>query len=129
MGEIIGLGLTSVVNLLNPEKIIIGGGVADAGDILFDPIKDTIARRAMPIQGSAADIIKLAMLGVARELKKQNLKSKLILTVHDELIIDAVKEEAEKVENILVEQMQNVLQLSVPLTVSVDKGKSWFDAK
>ena len=83
----------------------------------------------MPLQGSSADIIKLAMLGVAKELKKQNLKSMLILTVHDELIIDAVKEEAEKVENILVEQMQNVLQLDVPLTVSVGKGKSWFDAK
>ena len=50
MGEYIGMGLTSVVNLLNPEKIIIGGGVAEAGDILFDPIRDTIARRAMVIQ-------------------------------------------------------------------------------
>ena len=50
MGEYIGMGLVSVVNLLNPEKIIIGGGVADAGDILFDPIKETIAKRAMTIQ-------------------------------------------------------------------------------
>ncbi len=49
MGEYIGIGLTSVVNLLNPEKIIIGGGVAEAGDILFDPIKETIAKRAMTI--------------------------------------------------------------------------------
>ena len=57
MGEIIGLGLTSVINLLNPEKIIIGGGVADAGDILFDPIKDTVARRAMPIQREAVEIV------------------------------------------------------------------------
>ena len=50
MGEYIGMGLTSVVNLLNPEKIIIGGGVADAGDILLDPIRETIAKRAMVIQ-------------------------------------------------------------------------------
>ena len=50
MGEYIGMGLVSVVNLLNPEKIIIGGGVADAGDILLDPIKETIAKRAMIIQ-------------------------------------------------------------------------------
>ncbi len=57
MGEIIGLGLTSVINLLNPEKVIIGGGVADAGDILFNPIRETIAKRAMPIQASAVEIV------------------------------------------------------------------------
>lgn len=62
MGEYIGLGLTSVINLLNPEKIIIGGGVADAGDILFDPIRETIQKRAMPIQGSAVEIVS-AQLG------------------------------------------------------------------
>lgn len=57
MGEYIGMGLTSVVNLLNPEKIIIGGGVAAAGDILFDPIKETIAKRAMTIQKEAVEIV------------------------------------------------------------------------
>ena len=57
MGEYIGMGLTSVVNLLNPEKIIIGGGVAAAGDILFDPIKETIAKRAMTIQKQAVEIV------------------------------------------------------------------------
>ena len=57
MGEIIGLGLTSVINLLNPEKVIIGGGVADAGDILFNPIRETISKRAMPIQGSNVKIV------------------------------------------------------------------------
>ena len=57
MGEYIGMGLTSVVNLLNPEKIIIGGGVAAAGDILFNPIKETIAKRAMPIQKEAVEIV------------------------------------------------------------------------
>ncbi len=58
MGETIGLGLSSVINLLNPERVIIGGGVADAGDILFDPIKETIAKRAMPIQASSVQIVK-----------------------------------------------------------------------
>ncbi|MCD8024769.1 MAG: ROK family protein [Candidatus Gastranaerophilales bacterium] len=57
MGEIIGLGLTSVINLLNPEKVIIGGGVADAGEILFKPIKETIIKRAMPIQASSVEIV------------------------------------------------------------------------
>lgn len=57
MGEIIGLGLTSVINLLNPERVIIGGGVADAGDILFDPIRETIKKRAMAIQGAAVEIV------------------------------------------------------------------------
>ena len=57
MGEYIGMGLTSVVNLLNPEKIIIGGGVAAAGDLLFDPIKETIAKRAMTIQKEAVEIV------------------------------------------------------------------------
>lgn len=57
MGEYIGIGLSSVVNLLNPEKIIIGGGVADAGDILFEPIKRTIKERAMPIQGASVEVV------------------------------------------------------------------------
>lgn len=57
MGKIIGLGLTSVINLLNPEKIIIGGGVADAGDILLEPIRKTISDRAMPIQAAAVSVV------------------------------------------------------------------------
>ena len=83
----------------------------------------------MPLQGSSADIIKLAMLGVSNRLKKEGLASKLILTVHDELIIDATKDEAEKVEIILQQEMENAVKLSVPLIVSVGKGKTWFDAK
>jgi len=57
IGEYIGIGMASVVNLLNPEKIVIGGGVADAGEILFDPIKKTIADRAMPIQASSVEVV------------------------------------------------------------------------
>lgn len=83
----------------------------------------------MPLQGSSADIIKLAMLGVYNRLKKENLKSELILQIHDELIIDAFISEKEKVQKILVEEMENAARLSVPLTVSVGIGKTWFDAK
>ncbi len=65
IGEIIGLGLTSVINLLNPEKIIIGGGVADAGDILIQPIRDVIAKRAMPIQREAVEIVPAQLANTA----------------------------------------------------------------
>ncbi len=83
----------------------------------------------MPLQGSSADIIKLAMINVFNRLKKEGLQSKLILQVHDELIIDALISEQTKVEKILVEEMQNALKLSVPLTVSSGSGKTWFEAK
>ncbi len=83
----------------------------------------------MPLQGSSADIIKLAMLGVDARFKKENLKSELILQVHDELIVDAYLSEKEKVIKILTEEMEGAVKLSVPLTVSVGCGKTWFDAK
>ncbi len=81
----------------------------------------------MPLQGSASDIIKLAMINVSKALKEQGLKSKLIMQVHDELIIDAQQEEITTVAKILKDNMQNVVKLSVPLTVDVNSGKSWFD--
>ncbi len=83
----------------------------------------------MPLQGSSADIIKLAMLGVANRIKKENLKSELILQVHDELIIDAFIDEKEKIEKILVEEMEGAVKLSVKLTVGLGCGRTWFDAK
>ena len=83
----------------------------------------------MPLQGSAADVIKLAMLGVAKSLKEQNLKSQLILQVHDELIIDALISEREQVKNLLVQEMENAVNLAVKLTVSVGEGKNWYEAK
>lgn len=83
----------------------------------------------MPLQGSSADIIKVAMLCVAKRLKEENLKSELILQVHDELIIDAFKNEKEQVEKILVEEMENAAQLSVRLTVGLGCGNTWFEAK
>ncbi|MBQ3754870.1 MAG: DNA polymerase I [Clostridia bacterium] len=76
-----------------------------------------------PLQGSAADIIKLAMLGVEKRL--ENMKSKMILQIHDELIIDADNSELEEVKKILVDEMENAVKLSVPLTVDEEVGKSW----
>ena len=82
-----------------------------------------------PIQGTAADIIKLAMIKVDEELKKQQLESKLILQVHDELIVDAVKEEADKVAELLKYTMEHVAELKVPLVANVSQGKTWYEAK
>lgn len=83
----------------------------------------------MPLQGTASDIIKIAMINVYKRLKSRNLQSKLILQVHDELIIDALKSEAQEVKNILIEEMQNAVKLDVKLTVSVSVCENWFDAK
>ena len=82
-----------------------------------------------PIQGTAADIIKAAMIGVYRRLAKEGLGSKLILQVHDELIVDAYASELEPVKEILKDTMENVCQLSVPLKVNVAWGKTWEEAK
>ncbi|MBE7088910.1 MAG: DNA polymerase I [Clostridiales bacterium] len=83
----------------------------------------------MPLQGSSADIIKIAMIKVYNSLKKNNLKAKLILQVHDELILDCPIEEAEIASKILKDEMENAVKLLVPLTVDVHVGKNWYDAK
>ena len=83
----------------------------------------------MPLQGSSADIIKIAMINVHKALKEKNLKTKLILQVHDELILEAPEEEKEIASEILKYEMENAVKLSVPLTVEVHSGRSWYDAK
>lgn len=82
-----------------------------------------------PIQGTAADIIKIAMLGVNRELKKRNMKSRLILQVHDELLIEAYQDEVEEVQTILKDQMEHAAELKVPLIVDMHNGNNWYEAK
>ncbi len=83
----------------------------------------------MPLQGSASDVIKLAMLKVDEELKKQGLNAHLILQVHDELIVDTPLNEEATVKKILKDCMENVVKLRVPLIVNVASGKNWFEAK
>lgn len=82
-----------------------------------------------PIQGTAADVIKIAMIGVDEELARRNLRSKLILQVHDELLIEAYEEELEEVKSILKEQMEKAAELKVPLIVDMHVGNTWYEAK
>ena len=82
-----------------------------------------------PVQGTAADIIKNAMVRVNRRLKEEHLQSKLVLQIHDELIIETKKEEVEIVQKILVQEMMHAADLAVPLLVDANVGDSWYDAK
>ena len=82
-----------------------------------------------PIQGTAADIIKIAMIRVNERLHKENMKSSLILQIHDELLIETHKDEIEQVKQILVEEMMHAADLKVPLSVSVSVGDTWYEAK
>ncbi len=82
-----------------------------------------------PIQGTAADIIKIAMVNVDRKLRDSNMKSRLILQVHDELLIEAAKEEEDKVYDILKDEMMNAISLLVPLEIDIHSGNTWYEAK
>lgn len=82
-----------------------------------------------PIQGSAADIIKLAMIKVDEKLKRENLNAKIILQVHDELIVEAKEQDAQRAMQILKHEMENAVKLKVPLLVTANIGKTWFEAK
>jgi len=82
-----------------------------------------------PIQGSAADIIKLAMIRVSRRLKEDKLKSRLVLQVHDELIVEAHRDEVSRVKKLLRESMEGAIELKVPLKVEMSEGQSWYHAK
>lgn len=82
-----------------------------------------------PIQGTAADIMKMAMIHVYRRLQRESFRSHLILQIHDELIIDAPKDEADDVLALLIEEMENTVQLAVPLVVDAHQGESWYAIK
>ena len=81
-----------------------------------------------PIQGTSADIIKLAMINVAKRIEAEGLKSKMVLQIHDELLFDAYPEEVEKLMTIIKEEMENVIRLSIPLTVECNYGNNWLEA-
>lgn len=82
-----------------------------------------------PIQGTAADIIKIAMIRVSRKLHDLQMKSRLVLQVHDELLIEAHKDEVEEVKNILLQEMEHAADLLVPLEVDINVGRNWYEAK
>ena len=82
-----------------------------------------------PIQGTAADIMKIAMIGVNRALKENHMKSKLVLQVHDELLIEAHDSEVEQVKEILKREMEGAASLDVPLDIDMQTGSTWYEAK
>ena len=82
-----------------------------------------------PIQGTAADIIKIAMIRVDQRLRREGLRSRIVLQVHDELLIETWKEELEQVQSILATEMKRVAQLQVELEIDMKMGNSWFETK
>ncbi len=114
-----------VTTIMNRKRII---HEINASNYMVRQLGERLAMNS-PIQGSAADIIKLAMIKVYQELAKEKTKSRLILQVHDELIIQTHKDELEKVKKLLEENMENAVKLSVALTSEVTTGINWYDLK
>ncbi len=85
--------------------------------------------RNMPIQGAAADIIKIAMIRVSRRLEQEGLRARMILQVHDELIVECPEEEQEQVKKLLAQEMEQAVNLSVPMVAEASAGRTWYDAK
>jgi DNA polymerase-1 len=83
----------------------------------------------MPIQGTASDIVKLAMLHVDDAIKREGLTARMIMQVHDELLVEAPNEEAERVAELLRREMEGAVELDVPLKVEVGIGNNWMDTK
>ncbi len=125
-GLVAGCKKTGYVTTIMKRKRIIHE--INAGNYMVRQLGERLAMNS-PIQGSAADIIKLAMIKVYRELVKEKTKSKLILQVHDELIIQTHKSELEKVKKLLKDNMENAIKLSVTLTSELSTGKNWYELK
>ncbi|MBC8485520.1 MAG: DNA polymerase I [Bacteroidetes bacterium] len=90
--------------------------------------EDERAAINMPIQGTAADMIKIAMINIFNAFKKHNLESKMLLQVHDELVFEVKEEEFKEVKRIVLRDMRNAIKLNVPIEVEIETGKNWFDA-
>ena len=82
-----------------------------------------------PIQGTAADIMKIAMINVNKEMKKRNLKSKIVLQVHDEMMVEALESEKEEVKQIMKQEMESAIQLKIPLIAEISEAKNWYECK
>ncbi len=118
-------GSSYVTTILNRRRFI---PEVNSSNKVVKALGKRLAMNA-PIQGSAADIIKIAMVNVHKKLLEKQLKSKLILQVHDELILNVYKDELEQVSALVKEEMENVLSLSVPLVADVSVGENWYEAK
>lgn len=114
-----------VLTILNRRRFI---PEIKSSNKIVKALGDRLAMNA-PIQGSAADIIKLAMVNVYKKLNEKNLKSKLILQVHDELILNVKEDEFEEVRALLIDEMENAIKLHVDLDVDINSGSTWYDAK
>lgn len=115
----------SVRTLFNRKRVI---DELNSGQYMVRQAGERIALNT-PIQGTSADIIKKAMIAIYEEFERLNIKSKLVIQVHDELIIDLVESERELVSNIVTDKMTHAIELSVPLKVSSDYGKDWYETK
>ena len=114
-----------VLTILNRRRFI---PEINASNKIVKALGERLAMNA-PIQGSAADIIKIAMINVYNKLREKRLKSQLILQVHDELILNVKENELEEVKKIVVEEMENAVKLNVGLDVDINTGKTWYEAK
>ena len=81
-----------------------------------------------PIQGTSADIIKIAMINIDKRIDEERLKSKMVLQIHDELVFDAIPGEIDILKKLIIKEMENVIELSIPLTVECNYGKNWLEA-
>ena len=114
-----------VLTVLNRRRFI---PEINSSNKIVKALGERLAMNA-PIQGSAADIIKLAMVNVYNKIKEKGLNSRIILQVHDELILNVPKEEIDVIKDLLKTEMENVLDLSIPLEVDINLGDTWYDAK
>lgn len=114
-----------VLTILNRRRFI---PEINASNKIVKALGERLAMNA-PIQGSAADIIKIAMINVYNKLREKKLKSKLILQVHDELILNVKENELEEVKKIVVDEMENAIKLNVDLDVDINTGKTWYETK
>ena len=99
-----------------------------SGNFMQRSFGERVAMNA-PIQGTAADIIKIAMINVDKKLKERNMRTRLILQVHDELLLEAPEDEIEMASRILNDEMVNAVNLKVKMVASVEKGSNWYEAK
>jgi DNA polymerase-1 len=90
--------------------------------------EDERAAINMPIQGTAADMIKIAMINIDAELKKKKMESKMLLQVHDELVFEAKTDEMDELKKIITDKMKNAIKLKVPIEIEMGVGDTWFEA-